>query len=869
MTFTEVENKVRSYVENNQFEEAIGLIKSHVNDDESRNELSILSGQLEETRRLARQRGSGDEEVGRRFNQLRQSILELVSALKKRDEQQRSESKAAQALELQEILNEIANISKMVKGGNLDEVSVDLLQKYTQLRQLAEKLRSNASQEEAQDPHFGLYSIPAKNKFVDRPEERKSIEDPLRSTEEFIRIIVVRGMAGTGKTAIAAEAARSVQSHFRRVIWASANDAPIALEDLLDIVLRSLNYRSDRLSLEEKKNKVAELFRKAPYLLVVDSFERMRDKEVDKFLAEHLFFPSKVLITTRHMWPHEAHVITLTGLNQGQTRQMLEDIGRSQGVNQSFSGQDIHLIHSATAGNPYAVRLIIGQLSKKIPLKNTLESLQDFSGYSEGHIGENPQASELLAEKLFGNSWSLLSKNAQNILMSVTFFAAPASEEAIQKITKIDKQDFFRERDTLIDMSLFQPNRDRLGGDELRFSLHPLTRAFANAQLNRDEPLKQYLYSRAVDFFIKLAEELGRPGQEANYNRLEQDLPNCLAAFEYCRNHRELDSTSRMVSSLNHFLFERGFWNTRVQICEAAYDLQQNASFQHPEEAWRQAFEDGWVRCRQNDYDVARTWLNKAQDILDQMGPRKKFRLFYSAKLSQLEALITHGEAVAAYKNQQGPPNQEKVEAYFNSADDLHNKARELLQQYIRETGDKWLFEEPEYAIAIVDSNQGDLFVDRGHWKGFLGDKKESLSQFKIARKLYSQVLDNARKSNWENKNAMISFSAANLGHVEIWLEETPPEMIRQHFDEAHSIATHIRRTHTIAWCHRGYGLLEQRLAQNEETPMAQRREKLESARRWLNSALENFESIGRRERVEETKEALQEVDEDLLEMTT
>ena len=114
----------------------------------------------------------------------------------------------------------------------------------------------------------------------------------------------------------------------------------------------------------------------------------MRDKEVDKFLAEHLFFPSKVLITTRHMWPHEAHVITLTGLNQGQTRQMLEDIGRSQGVNQSFSGQDIHLIHSATAGNPYAVRLIIGQLSKKIPLKNTLESLQDFSGYSEGHIGE-------------------------------------------------------------------------------------------------------------------------------------------------------------------------------------------------------------------------------------------------------------------------------------------------------------------------------------------------------------------------------------------------------------------------------------------------------------------------------------------------
>ena len=94
-------------------------------------------------------------------------------------------------------------------------------------------------------------------------------------------------------------------------------------------------------------------------------------------------------------------------------------------------------------------------------------------------------------------------------------------------------------------------------------------------------------------------------------------------------------------------------------------------------------------------------------------------------------------------------------------------------------------------------------------------------------------MLDSARASQWENKDALIAFSAANLGHVEIWLEEKSVDIIRQRFEEALNIAESISRIHTIAWCHRGYGLLEQRSAQNE--PSLQKKEiKLKDAKKWL-----------------------------------
>jgi tetratricopeptide (TPR) repeat protein len=156
--------------------------------------------------------------------------------------------------------------------------------------------------------------------------------------------------------------------------------------------------------------------------------------------------------------------------------------------------------------------------------------------------------------------------------------------------------------------------------------------------------------------------------------------------------------------------------------------------------------------------------------------------------------------------------------------------------------------------------------MDMGYWKNEINQKIESRQHYEFAQEFYSQVLENAQKSQWQNREALIAFSAANLGHVEILLQEKPIEEIRHRFDEALKIAEFIGRTHTITWCYRGYGLLEQRLAETESY-IPRKESKLREAENWLKKALEIFERIGRRERVAETRESLKEVEASLLKL--
>jgi LuxR family glucitol operon transcriptional activator len=752
-------------------------------------------------------------------------------------------------------------------SGGITKCPADLLSKSAKLRREIEELEQqgiNAPIVPAapKKDSFNIDGIPSPVQFINRPDERALVEGPLRSKEKWVRNIVIHGMGGTGKTVLAMEVARAAEAEglFNKFILASANDAPITLAELLDIVLRDLGYRSDQLTMHQKESKVSELLRSDRFLLVVDSFERIGDKEVDKFLQDHIFYPSKVLITTRHLWPQGSSVIALKGLTRLQAKQMLVESTKSQGVKHEFTDDEIDTINGITEGLPLALSLIIGQLSQQIPLKDIIQNLT--TPERQGQEKSSGKAlSDAMFDNLFGNSWNLLSQDARRIFVSMTFFSAPASEEAIQDINRIQEEKNYRTaRESLIKMSLLQPGRDRLGGDVLRFSIHPLARRFANAMLDDSQIFsKKDIYGAAVTYFIDFMKKMGSPGQElTNYEKLEQDLPNCLAAFEWCRNEKDTLNAFKIVEHLNHFLFERGFWPMRIQICDSAFDLGSDSSEKDEEAAWRHAFWAGWVCNRQNNYEEAKKWLEKTEESLGKIPEDNVYRTFYQAKIFQLRALITHGEFGEKYKKPLSGEKKSEISKLFEDANEYFEQARRLFLQYQESKGPKWTFEEPDYAIAILDSNQGDLAVDMGLWKK-MNTKSESRRFFEIAQDLYSQVLKNARNSNWHNKDAIIAGNAANLGHVEIWLEEKPLDEIRRRFDEALNTAEFIGRIHTMAWCYRGYGLLEQRLGEKEAS-LQKKEQHFKEAQSFLKKALDIFERIGRRERVQETRESLEEV---------
>ncbi len=750
-------------------------------------------------------------------------------------------------------------------SGGITKCPKDLLFEFFTLRDDVEELKQKGTVTHQLNTSEEAYGIPEPPvEFIDRPEERKSIEEPLKSREKWVKTVVIHGMGGTGKTVLAIELVKNIKDRFEKVIWASANESPIDLADLLDIVLRSLGYRSDQLTLSQKQTKVSELLREKRYLLVIDSFERIGDEKVDRFIAEKVFYPSKVLITTRQLYPQASCLVTLEGMTRQQTRRMLDRLGKRQGIKHTFTSDDIQAIYDSTGGLPLAIGVIIGLLLEDVTLANIINALRSGSGQISNDLVGEVSKVELMFKALIGTSWQVLSSSSRRILMSMTFFAAPASEQAIRIVSGTKQEVFQTEIDHLTRLSLLQTNREVMGGDEFRYSVHPLIRSFSSEKIDSDANLKKEIYGEAVSYFTQLMEELGRPGLElTKYSKLEQDLKNCIATFYWCKDQRDFENTFKIAESLHHFLFERGFWDIRIQVCSSAFNLEDDSPDQNPEITWRLAFRAGWGCSRQNNYEEAKQWLEKAETSLRKISRRNIFRKLYQGKIFQLRALISHGEAVEAveeYKRFSIPEKINDITKLFNQANKYHDEARLLLKKHLEDNGMPWSSEEPEYTIAITDSNQGDLSVDLGHWKNLLNRKDEARQHYEVAQKLYSQVLENAQSSAWQNKDTFTAFSAANLGHVEIWLEQKPLDEIRHHFDKALRIAQYLGRDHTIAWCYRGYGLLAQRSAQTESL-IRKKKKKLEEAKDRLSAALDIFERIGRKERVMETRKALIEVE--------
>ncbi|MFG6094117.1 NB-ARC domain-containing protein [Leptothoe sp. ISB3NOV94-8A] len=764
--------------------------------------------------------------------------------------------------ELEKLIDSSEDVKSLPKEIFLDFLALrDEVEILKQVNQDVDQ-KSNKAEKDFLKDSYGIPELPVE--FIDRPEQRETIEEPLKSRERWVKTVVIQGMGGTGKTVLATEIVRNIKNKFEKVIWASANESPIDLADLLDIVLRKLDYRSDQLTLAQKQEQVNDLLRKKRYLLVIDSFERIGDDRIDKFLGDKTFYPSKILITTRQFYPQASCLITLEGLTRQQTRRMLERARLKKGVKHAFTTDTVKAIYSATGGLPLALGVIIGLLSENVSLNVIINSLTGRGTSPDEALSADVSKVEAMFTTLIGASWKIVSNNAQRILMGMTFFAAPASEQAIQIISDTDQEEFRSEIDHLIRLSLLHTHREQMGGDEFRYSIHPLIRSFASEKINSNTNLKQEIYGKAVDYFTELMEELGRPGLElTKYNKLEQDLKNCIATFDWCKAQRDFANTFKVVESLHHFLFERGFWDTRIQICSSAFNLEDDSTDRNPEISWRLAFRAGWVCSRQNNYEEAKQWRKKAKSSLKKVATDNVFYKLYQAKNLQLSALIAHGEAIEAveeYKQLTIPEMIGDINNLFEQSNNYHDEARQLLTQYLQEHGLTWSSEEPEYTISITDSNQGDLAVDRGHWNNIINQKDESIKYYEIAQKLYSKVLDDAQNSNWRNRDAFIAFSAANLGHVEIWLGQKPLEEIKRRFDKALQIAQYIGRDHTIAWCYRGYGLIARRLAKNESS-IRKKKKKLKEALEQLSDALDIFERIGRRERVTETRKALLEVE--------
>jgi predicted negative regulator of RcsB-dependent stress response len=445
--------------------------------------------------------------------------------------------------------------------------------------------------------------------FVGRKEDKEKIHRALRS--EF-DVASIEGIGGVGKSTLAIEVAHECLgvsrwhkwslkiAHFRGIIWASAKDREFTENTLLDTIAITLDQSSIlQLPLEAKRLMVKELFRKRTCLLIVDNFETIADPNVRLFLTD-LPGRSKAIVTTRKRFL-DATPIPLGNLSQSESLELIRREGKRFNLETVSKASDEKLLQlfRITDGTPLALKWAIGQIKQKgQSLEIVLVSLQSGSGE--------------VFEQIFERSWELLkeNENARTILKIMPLFAAPVTRDALKAVSGVEQQ-FDDALGQLVEMSLVDDMDDILAGK--RYGIHPLTRVFSLAALDRAPQEKEAAVTRLAAFYKSVLDPLKiwSHGEGVGYPPFDLEIPNIFHIIDLGLNKEHYDVVKNIFNKLWDYLFMRGYWNDMI---EAAVRLSTYALGDGNELEWAllQVWPISSVYRHRGQFDLALNYIKSA-----------------------------------------------------------------------------------------------------------------------------------------------------------------------------------------------------------------------------------------------------------------
>ncbi|HNT77620.1 MAG TPA: tetratricopeptide repeat protein [Anaerolineae bacterium] len=463
-------------------------------------------------------------------------------------------------------------------------------------------------------------NLPSRSDFIGREDAKALVHEALRSRSYLISI---DGIGGIGKSSLALEVAYECLNArkngvtdvkiaiFEGFIWATAKDRDLSLNDLLDIVARTLdNPGIVQNPLEEKRFAVEKLLRKQPYLLIIDNFETINDDTVREFLL-NLPEPSKALITTREQKLTRVWTVSLKGLTEAEALMLMRSEGKRLGMHALQVAEDYVLLrlYQATGGIPLAIKWAIGQIKQKgQSLDLVLASLHEATGNIFDHI--------------FGYSWDLLSGDARHVLIVMPLFAAPAAYDAIEATSDVRHFALDEALGQLVEMSLIEAS-DALEKDTRRYDIHSLTRAFALGKSRQYPEFMKTAYTNLISFIQNLLESYVNSSY-VDLAQLRPEFPTIAAAIRHCWANDDLSLGFHMFSNISNFLIVYGYWDEAVALSRQAISLTEQVG-QWDYAARFKVWPLSCVLRHRGKLDEAKDLVTEALSVQEQMGDERSF----------------------------------------------------------------------------------------------------------------------------------------------------------------------------------------------------------------------------------------------------
>ncbi len=294
---------------------------------------------------------------------------------------------------------------------------------------------------------------------------------------EAVRVVVVAGLPGIGKTALLARAAlRAVEARHFRFLSAELTDRNDLFEQI-DIGLRHHGddgftpYLSqDGYGFEERLQTLLALMQKQKYLLVLDDVHALgvsRAEYLVSNLAAHLG-DSRSLIASRIRMgrdPGDRFQMTLGGLEEEAALNLLRNLLPGKRI-EGAAEHDLRDLARRLGGHPLSLRLAAGMLRSGEVKPRDLQ----MRGGEELRSSLEPQILEKVHDSL--------AVTARRLLSILSLFRGPAGREAVESL---GGSGVLAPAEVLKDSFIIE--EDAAG----KWSLHPTMREYARSRLADDE----------------------------------------------------------------------------------------------------------------------------------------------------------------------------------------------------------------------------------------------------------------------------------------------------------------------------------------------------------------------------------------------
>ena len=590
------------------------------------------------------------------------------------------------------------------------------------------------------------------NRLVGREHDLEALATLLETRE--VRLLVLTGAGGSGKTRLALEAARRAEATY-------ANGAVLVeLVPLRDprLVVPTIAQALSVADAQQPLEALTGALRSRELLLVLDNAEHVR--EAMPALVELLAHAPRltILVTSRTVLHLSGeHVFPVAPLDAEASQALFEQRARSLQPDFRITPENrgaVRELCRRVDGLPLAVELAAARVRALSP-QAVLERLNERLSFLAGGPHDLPARQQTLYETLDW-SYELLSDEERALLARLSVFRGGATLGAVAEIcVDGDEGGALDLVERLADASLLLVRRPAEG--EVRYDLLETVWQYAEDRLQELDAAATR--QRHAEWCLALAEqaepELSGQRQAWWFSHLEAEHDNARAALAYLAETGKRERALRLIALLSRF------WYVRGHLTEARRHLDEVlpvAGDLDPLLLRRVQTAGASIALLQGDYAAARAFAEGALESARRAGEQR----FVANALSNLGAISLAGGD--------------------------EERAGEVLEQAValaREVGD-------ERIMALALNNLGDLALSTGDYR-----RAEPLFE-------ESHALLRAR-----GDTANIARSLFNLGAVDLMVGANGAAKAR--FGEALELARAAEDKEDLAWCLEGFAALAAR----------------------------------------------------------